>query len=222
MKKLDVYLEKVELQEKSEFSDTFYRNCSFCEKFIKITSSNFNSCLNIGKNQYCPFCLRHNFHYKNNHNILIFSFRGIIGYYYHKIYKSDPFQITISEIENIIENQSLIGLQSPALCYDPFTLLWFADFNKIGSDSHKAPFDEVKEVVKKMFDLFEYKWILSKNSQSVLWDRFEKSINLFYKQRKRPIEKKMLIPTLSGIQPLESEEFYEKTRVFTKNKLIVK
>jgi hypothetical protein len=222
MQKLDVELKRSELNTGIELSDNFYRNCCFCEKFVKITPLNFNSCSNIGGNQYCPFCLRHNFHYKNNHNILIFSFRGIFGYYYYRLYKCNPHKMWVSQIESLIERHALIGLHNPVLVYDPFTYLWFADFNKIGTDKHKAPFSEVQDTIRRMFEILDVKTNLSPNAETSLLDRFQKATKLFYEQRKRPKERKMLIPTLAKILPSDTDEFYEQTRVFTKSVMNIK
>jgi len=222
MQKLDVDLTKIASNSGEELSDSFYRNCSFCEKFVKITPLNFNSCYNIGKNQYCPFCLRHNFHYKNNHNILIFSFRAIIGHYYYRFYKCKPHKIWVSQIENMIDRHVLVGLHNPTLTYDPFTFLWFADFNKIGTDVHKAPFDEVDQTIKRMYEIFDLDNFLSSNSEKTMWDRFHKASKLFYQQRKRPKDRRMLIPTFANILTIETDEYHEQTRLFTRTNLIVK
>lgn len=217
--KYDVDLKKLPTTG-DELSDNFYRNCTFCEKFMKITPTTFDSCKNIGGNLYCPFCLRNNHYFKDNHNILIFSFRAISGYYYYRLYKSK--KIWVAQIENQIENHARIGLNSPVLSFDPHTLLWFANFNKIGTDAHKAPFDEVIMIIESMFDVFQVKDYIYPQARNILWDRFSKAIKLFYKQRKRPKERKMLIPTFSEIICPESEEFYEQTRTFDKTKLLVK
>lgn len=221
MLKHDVDLKKLK-PTGNELSDSFYRNCTFCDKFMRVTSINFDSCSNIGGNSYCPFCLRHNFHYKDNHNILIFSFRGIIGYYYHRLYKCKPHKMWVSQIESQIEKHALIGLNNPALSFDPQTLLWFANFNKIGVDKYKAPFDEVMLIIKNMFDVFEVKERISVRANDELWERFDKAINMFYRQRKRPKDRKMLIPTMAKILTADSDEFYEQTRKFDQTHLLVK
>lgn len=222
MQKFDVDLKKLELNLGEELSDSFYRNCIFCDKFVKITPLNFNSCSNIGKNQYCPFCLRHNFHHRNNHNILIFSFRGIIGYYYYKMYRCKPNKMWLSQIEGFIDHHVLIGLNNPTLTYDPFTFLWFADFNRIGTEGCKAPFDEVNQTIKDMFDVFATDQHISGFAQLNMWDRFQKASKLFYEQRIRPKDRKMLIPTFSKILQQETEDFHDKTRAFTRSNLVSK
>lgn len=222
MLKYDVDLKKLP-STGSELSDNFFRNCTFCEKFMKVTPINFDSCRNIGGSSYCPFCLRNNHHFKDNHNILIFSFRAISGYYYYRHYRCKPHKMWVAQIESQIERHIQIGLNNPVLSFDPHTLLWFANFNKIGVNTYKAPFDEVLMIMEKMFDVFEVKDRISPQARDMLWDRFSKAAKLFYNQRKRPKERKMLIPTFAQIVfPAESEEFYEQTRTFDHTKLLVK
>lgn len=219
MIRFDVDLKVVNSSGASEFSDTFYRNCTFCEKLIKITANNFQSCNNIGGSKYCPFCLRHNFHEANSCNVLVFSFRGIAGYYYYRLYRNAVPKLWLSQIENYLEAHALVGLQNPTLTYDPHALLWFANFNKIGSGS-KAPFDEVIQTIRSCFDCFQLKKHIP-FAETPLWERFEKAIKLFHEQRNRPKNKKLLIPTLSQITQ-DSEILYEDTRNFTRAELAVK
>ncbi len=219
----DVEIKRVQPDVGNELSDNFYRNCVFCDKLVKITPLNFGSCHKIGGNEYCPFCLRHNFHHRNNHNILVFSYRAIIGYYYHKLYRVRNPRIWVSEIEAMLEDHAVIGLQNPALTYDPATLLWFADFNKIGTDTHKAPYEEVDLAIKKMLDVMNPTAHISHYAAEELWNRFHKAVHLFYQKRKRPKDRRMLIPTLHQITSTpEEEDFYDMTRNFNRSCLVVK
>lgn len=225
MQKHDVEIEKIDLQVGNELSDNFYRNCTFCDKLVKITPLNFQSCSRIGNTEYCPFCLRNNFNHKDNRNILVFSFRAIAGYYYYRLYKARHSTMFVSQIEAMLEKHAIIGLMSPVLAYDPYTLLWFANFNKIGKTAHKAPFEEVQHTIKKMYDVFEVAKILYPYAETNMWDKFDKATKLFHEQRKRPKGKKMLIPTFSQVTsniPAENDEFHELTRDFNKTCLIVK
>jgi hypothetical protein len=54
------------------------------------------------------------------------------------------------------------------------------------------------------------------------WDKFEKAVTLFHQKRKRPKDKRMLIPTLAGVAKNEKEEFWELTREFVRSHLILK
>lgn len=217
----DVEVTPIQLDVGQELTDSFYRNCVFCEKLIKITPLNFKSLTNIGNGEYCPFCLRHEFHHRDSHNILAFSFRGILGYYYYRLYRTRVPKIYESQIENIIEKQALIGLQSPVLSFDPGTFLWFADFNMIGTDKHKAPYEEIETIIRRMYNelgLFTY-WAASTEA---VWDKFQKAIHTFYQKRKRPKDRRMLIPTLYDLMRNEDEDFWDQTRDFNRTCLVIK
>ena len=224
MQKRDVEVRQVDSDTGHEFSDNFYINCAFCEKLVKITPVNFHSCSNLGNNSYCPFCLRNKFNYRDNHNVLILSFRGIIGYYYHRMYRTKPTKLWVSQIEDMIEKHVEIGLSNPILSYDPSTFLWFADFNRIGSYKHKVPFDEIQVTLEQIFDTFDVQGNISLYAETNIWKRFDEAFKLFYKQRKRPKDKKKLIPTFAQIitSNLDNEDFHEQTRNFTKISLMIR
>jgi len=211
--------------ESGELSDTFYRNCHFCKKIVRITPSNLKSCLQLGgPNFYCPFCLRNNHHYKSAQNILIMSYRGIIGYYYLEFYQgTNPRQkVWYSEIVRTIERHVSVGLQSPVFTYDPGTFLWFVDFNRIGAGRKKAPIEEVKQVSEAILKEFDLQRYISTFAETDVWDRFDKAIDAFYSQRKRPKDRRMLIPTLKGFNNFQKDGFWERTRDFRPANMVLK
>lgn len=219
----EVEVTKVDAKADNELSDTFFRVCVFCDKVVRVNPSNFKSCLNLsGKKFYCPFCLRNNYQFRSSRNILPLSFRGIIGYYYHRLYDVTPQKIYFCQIEKMIERHAAIGLQSPALAYDPNTYLWFADFNKIGTGSNRAPFDEVVAALKSSYGTFDLKTRIGPTVEPDVWEKFNKALKLFYEQRKRPKGKRMLIPTLVGSVVQEKDAFFEQTREFVKTSLVLK
>lgn len=219
----DVQVSKIEAQTGHELSDNFFRVCVFCEKLMRITPANFDSCIRLGGGRfYCPFCLRNNHHHRSSRNVLILSYRSIIGYYYYRFYEATPQRMYLSEIEAMIEKHQKLGLQNPTFSYDPHTYLWFIDFNRIGNDKHKAPFDEIKDTAKAMYETFDLKTKLSPYVETQMWDRFEKAITLFYEKRKRPRDKRMLIPTMSKLINNEKDAFMETTREFIRNNLVLK
>lgn len=129
----------------------------------------------------------------------------------------------LSELEDMIETHVKIGLQNPVLTYDPDTFLWFVDFNRIGVAKRKAPFDEVLQVADDMFESFYVtSYTDDETAHDEMWERFSKALTTFYKNRKRPKKKKMLIPTFSGCIHGEQEKFLDSTRDFTKISLRVK
>ncbi len=218
----DIELEPITVDVGDELSNTFYRACEFCDKVVRIQPSNFRSCLNLSRDSFfCPFCLRNDFHYKSSRNVLIMSFRGIIGYYYYRQYgnTNKANRLYYSEIETMILRHERIGLQSPVFSYDPITFLWFIDFNRIGTDVRKAPFCEVQELVRSLFECFEVQKHFYVQGETMIWDKFNNAVEVFYRERKRPQNRRMLIPTVQGCFNVtnEQEDFLEQTRSFTKS-----
>jgi hypothetical protein len=157
--------------------------------------------------------------------VLILSYRGIIGYYYRMLYLAKPHKLWFNQLENLIEKHQKIGLQNPVFSYDPSTFLWFIDFNKVGSDKRKAPFDDVQKNVKLMFDVFEIATHVQSNVYEVMYDRFDRALVSFYEKRKRPKDRRMLIPTFSGLvgsEKSDQETIALESRNFVKNQFILK
>lgn len=219
----DVEVKKVEAQTDNELSDTVYRVCVFCDKVVRVNGQNFQSCLNLsGKKFYCPVCLRNNHHHRSSRNVLIFSYRGIIGYYYLKFYAANPQKMYLNQIESYIDLHARYGLQNPVFAYDPHTFLWFVDFNKVGNDPRKAPFEEVLKTMESAFLAFDLKGRIGTYQADSMWTKFEKAATIFYEKRKRPKDRRMLIPTLHGIVHQEKDEFFDATRDFVRNHLVAK
>jgi len=144
------------------------------------------------------------------------SYRGLIGNYYHKHYlgKNGHRKLWLNQIETYIGNHQFIGLRNPVFSYDPDTYLWFVDFNRIGKDTGKAPIEEVLLTAKLILLCFDLKthygdWLFNNT-----WEKFEKAINLFYEQRQRPPDRRMLIPTLMKSGGQEQAAYFNETRDF--------
>lgn len=202
-----------------ELSNVFYRNCLFCNKTVRMSSQNLDVSLKlVRKGYFCAFCVRNNFHHKLRQNVLIFSFRGVIGYYYWDLYRFER-KFWHSQIKDLIDNHSFVGLQNPVLHYDPSSYLWFADFNRIGNGDKKISITDTTLSIRSILDVFN----LPNNHNQKLWDRFNQAIWLFYTQRKRPKDKRALIPTLSGICGHHHADcFWDTTRSFSPEDLVVK
>ncbi len=218
----EVQITKLEANAGKELSNNFFRVCTFCDKIVRVNTDNFQSCIRLGGNKfYCPFCIRNNFHHRSNRNVLIVSYRAILGYYYQKLYDQNPRKLCFSQLEQCIEQHALIGLQNPVFSYDPYTFLWFVNFNNIGVDNRKAPIKEVQNIITQMYSVFNIEKHVNKNASVAMLEKFEKALVVFYKNRKRPKDRRMLIPTFFGMIK-ESEEFFEETRNFVKKSLILK
>lgn len=212
----EVTITKIKTVNSKELSDNVHRICIFCDKSVRLNTSNANTCQSLsGADFHCPFCLRHNHHHRSARHILPFSYRAIIGYYYYKLYLSSPRKLYYSNIEELIGDHKYIGLQNPVFYYDDDNFMWYLNFNLIGNHKNKAPYSEVRRVLNAMLNCFKLDTIVSKFAQDHVQKKFEKAIDLFYQQRKRPKNKRILIPTLDGTSSGEKNTFYEETRNFT-------
>jgi hypothetical protein len=166
--------------------------------------------------------MRHNFNYRSNCNILILSYRGIIGYYYFELYKNNKNnrnKIWLNQIKDMIDQHIVFGLKNPTFFYDPDTYLWFLDFNKIGKSQKKIEIEHVLETNKKIIQCFKLPYMVDATfAETDMLNKFEKAIKIFYQQRKRPKDRRILCPTLSGIINRSSCGF-EKTRKFNPEKM---
>lgn len=216
----EVYIEKAD--KNKAIAESAFLNCNFCDKITKITNINKNSCKKLsGSKFYCPFCLRNNHNYKSSINILPISFRGIIGYYYYKFYKERPRKLYVSQIKNYIDDHFEIGIQNPSMSYDFENFMWYLNFNIIGKDKRKAPIEEINITIQKIIKTFNIKNIIDINAEQSMCSKFYKAINLFYQERKRPKNKKFLIPTFSNIVSNGDKYIFENTRNFYRDDLIV-
>jgi|688.fasta_scaffold17329_4 hypothetical protein len=219
----EVNVTTIETEADKSVFDKSYRICAFCDKIVRVCSQNFQSCDKLSGNKfYCPFCIRHSHNFRSSREILPMSFRGIIGFLYYRYYDANPRTLYLGQLESMIESHHTIGSNNPAFSYDPANFMWYLDFNKIGNHSRKAPFDEIKLTTKLIFDVFDLKHYLNLQKEEVLYSRFEKAMSLFYEQRIRPTDRRLLIPTLNGIvSSKNNEEFFETTRNFTKSSMII-
>lgn len=221
MQTQDVKVTRILADMDDELSSDFFQTCCFCSKLFRVSIHNFKSCKRLsGCKTYCPFCLRNDHHLRSSRHILIMSYRAIIAYYYYRFYDSKNKRLWYSQIDNYITRHQMIGMQSPVFTYDPATMLWFVDFNKIGVN-RKSPIEEVQVVVKMMLDTLELETHCSGRAYDLTLQKLDKAVSLFYQQRKRPKDKRMLIPTLSGVVS-DSEEFLEQTRWFEKKDFVLK
>lgn len=223
MKVNEVNITKIKVQNTDELSDNIYRICCFCDKSIKLNLNNLGSCQRLsGSKFYCSFCLRHNHNHRPARHILPISFRGIIGYYYYQYYLPDTSKLYYSQIKSFIENHKRVGLQSPVFYYDDSNFMWYLNFNHIGNHQNKAPYSEVKRNISSILSCFKINLMISQFAQDAVLKKFEKAIELFYQQRKRPKNKKTLIPTLDGISLSDKNYFYEDTRNFIETDFVLK
>lgn len=203
-----------------ELSECIYRTCNFCEKQTEIFPLNkkVNQRLTGGNQFYCNFCLRHDHHTKNSHNILIMSFRSILGYYFQNHYCCYK-KMWLSEIKDYEMSHSQAGLQNPVFSYDPETMLWFVNFAKIGMSKKKIKVEEVLKTILNILICFNLPLEVPELHFSRFYSKYKDAVMNFHTKRYRPENRKMLIPTFinCGIftKNLDETRFFSRKTIDT-------
>lgn len=220
--KLSICRVKLELLPSSpsgELSEHVFRKCSFCNKHCQLNNSQFQLVEKLSgpDNFYCVSCLRHGFNTRGNRDILILSFRSIIGYFYLQNYiqAESGQKLWITQIENYIDAHQKTGFTNPLFQYDPETMLWFIDFSKVGLSKKKIHLSEILKTVWNILISFD----LNKNIPEVdiisLYSKYKIAIESFYQKRYRPKNRRMLIPTLASTGASEPKTCsFDKLRNF--------
>jgi hypothetical protein len=196
-----VQLEALPPTTSGELSDVFIRHCSFCCKKCHSNDFNRSICERMSGDDsfYCAFCLRNGFNTKNRKDVLILSFRAIIGWlYYYKYVSVTAGKIWFTELEDSIEIHRRVGLTNPAFFYDPETFLWFVNFARIGSGRKRQPIEDIHKTVINILACFNLSMNVPSLDTTEFFAKYRKSIDEFYEKRQRPKNKHMLIPTFSG------------------------
>jgi len=190
-----------------ELSDKVFRKCFFCEKNCETASvqSSLIDRLSGPGNFYCSFCLRHGLNNKGNRDVLILSFRSIIGYFYFQNYiqANNGQKLWISQIEDYIDAHCHAGLVNPLFLYDPDTMLWFLNFSRIGKSKKKIHIDEVMKTIVSILTTFNLSETTPGVSMSSLFLKYKDAVDGFYRKRFRPADRRMLIPTLANTGVVE-------------------
>ena len=216
-----VQLKPIPAAPSGELSEKVFRKCSFCEKNCEAISdqSRLVDRLAGPGNFYCSFCLRHDLHTRGNRDVLIFSFRSIIAYFYLQNYLNVTHgarKLWVSEIEDYIESHRQAGVVNPVFLYDPETMLWFVNFAKVGNSRKKIPLEEVLKTVVSILASFNLSETTQGISTAALYAKYKDAIENFYRKRYRPSDRRMLIPTLTNTGVVEPPNCsLEKMRNFT-------
>lgn len=184
-----------------------YATCSFCEK-TAIFPKNLMKCNEVVAGQesqskkrlFCSFCLRNEFYkLKHSKNILVLSYRGIIGYYYYCFnFVPKSSSMILSDIQQYTELHVKMGVQNPLFRYDPETMCWFVDFSKVGQRSNQMPINYILETAMEIlasFNLYEH---IREVSAATIYSKFKDAIIDFHHHRRRPAGQRLLVPTLFG------------------------
>lgn len=180
-------------------SSNVYCRCNFCSKDTIMTSSSrrLTDRLSGPGRFYCAFCLRNKFNQRDSRHTLIMSYRGIIGYYYYAFYMmSKNINMTINEIWDYVNLHIKIGTQNPLFAYDPESFLWFIDFNRVGVAARKMPIKDILCTVAEMLMAFALHENVKDIKPHKMYLKYEEAILKFYHQRTRPVNMRILSPTL--------------------------
>lgn len=210
-----------------ELSDRVFRKCCFCDKNCEFVGSQSRL---LGKlsgpgNFYCSFCLRHGLHTKGNRDVLILSFRSIIGHFYFQNYVQahGGRKLWITEIEDYIEAHRQAGMANPLFLYDPETMLWYVNFSRVGNSKRKVPVEEVLKTVISILASFNLSETTHGVSMSALYTKYKDAIDGFHRKRFRPDGRRMLIPTFANTGVVETKPCeLDKMRNFTSEDLRIK
>ena len=212
-----VEIKAIDPDTRGELSETLYAECAFCGKSVATKVREMHIHERLAQDFYCSFCLRHRFFSRNSNHVLIMTFRGIIGYYYYGFYHH---QITnhamyYSEILEYIKTHAATGLLNPVFSYDPDAYLWFIDFSRIGKGRGKEPYEEVLKTISDILICFNLPHHISSIKMCEVYKKWQEAIDKFYRNRCRPTNKKVLMPTLAGCGVYEQQGFQiDTTRNF--------
>lgn len=170
--------------------------CNFCEKRTQRTQEEYERLIRLGHGFfYCPFCLRHHYTTRARKHVLLLDFKGVIGYYYSRLYPSVFF---LSEIKDFVANHIRMGLNNPIFACDTENLLWFIDFGRVGDSKRKLPLLNVQQTVDDILSAFALTEV-SYASTNVLRKKYHEAIDIWYESRKRPADHRILSPTLQNV-----------------------
>lgn len=189
------------VQENGSLNAKMSRKCNFCEKETVSEPECQRLCdLLCRPNKfYCNFCLRHNFHMKDNKHVLMMTFRAIFGYYYYEFYQTPKSpQMYLSEIQDYIDLHRDTGLNNPVFCYDPDSYLWFVDFRRVGKNKKKITVEDVKKTIIDILASFNLATNIVGIDMNKLYQKYNEAIDDFYTKRYRPENKRLLAPTLKN------------------------
>jgi hypothetical protein len=191
-----VQLELIPSTATGELSDDVFRKCCFCEKRCCFGSNQLHLITKLSgpDNFYCSFCLRHGLNNKSNRDVLILSFRSLIGYFYFQNYLQNK-KFWISQIEDYIDSHYQAGSVNPLFLYDPETMLWFINFSKVGNSKKKIPVEEIFKTVLSILTTFNLYETMPNINMASLYVKYKDAIDSFYRKRFRPVDRRMLIPT---------------------------
>jgi hypothetical protein len=176
-----------------------YSRCHFCEKMTVINPYQraFSDRLAGPDTYYCSYCIRNDYYHRFNRNVMVLTYRGIIGYYYYAYFAiPKSCSMHMPDIHEYVDMHIKAGLQNPIFRYDAETYCWFIDFGKIGK--RKMSIESVLQTIIEQLACFN----LCENVRGVstvsLYKKYHRAVMEFYQNRVRVNGDKVFAPTLWG------------------------
>lgn len=219
---------KVDLN--GELAEKTYSICECCTKCVGLYKVERNLCerLTADGHFYCGFCIRHRFNTRNNRDVLIMSFRSIIGFFYDYLYK-DKSEISFSQVQDYVQLHQKVGLQNPIFYYDEESMLWFVDFSRVGRGKRKLPLKDVLQTTMGILSCFNLSQVVSDANMHKIFEKYRGAIEKFCSHRYRPEGRWLLVPTLSGcvtasyaVTSKKKVFDYESSREFSSHRMVMR
>jgi len=176
-----------------------YCRCNFCEKMTMVNrhQQKFSDKLGGVDRFFCNFCIRNDYYHRCNNNVMVLTYRGILGYYYYSYYAAPKSPtMHLIDIQDYLELHVRIGVQNPIFRYDPETFCWFIDFSKIGK--RKMPVESVLQTIIEQLACFNLYENVREASPMKLYHKYQQAVMEFNQHRARTNGDKVFAPTLFG------------------------
>lgn len=160
-------------EEGFEVFGPFIEACNFCGKPVHLLPYSFNR--EISPKTHCVFCLRNGFYTKNNRNVILVSFKNIIGYLYFEKYLREK-RMYLSQVESFVKCHEEVGLRNPIFYYDPDTMYWFIDFNRVGMTRRKINITFVFQTIINILACFNLSETIPDLELDLLFSKYKEDI----------------------------------------------
>lgn len=184
-----------EINEDFEEGNKVYHRCSFCEKLTMVSPKQKQFSNFLASKFHCFFCLRSNYYQKTNHNVMILSYKGIIGYYYYSYFIAPKTTSSMygTDIEEYVKKHIQVGLMNPVFNYDPDTFSWFIDFSKVSKK--KIPIENIYKTIISQLAIFDLLENMPGISEKKFFDKIKDAVSQFYSKRTRVGNNNVFVPT---------------------------
>ena len=213
-----------------ELAEKTYSICELCEKRVGLYSMERDLCQKLTGDGafYCSFCLRHKFNTRNSRDLLIMSFRGIIGYYYEYLYR-DKGELSFSQVQDYVKLHRKVGLQNPVFYYDDESMLWFVDFARVGRGRKKLRLTDILQTTINILACFNMAQVVPDANLHKMYEKYREAIDKFCSHRYRPEGRWLLVPTMCGCgsaaYPTTAKKKifdYEASREFSSSRMVMR